>query len=219
MGHKQLSTRDVGDVTWLCRHLAAALQDDATILQALDTLLPRAPSGPKAMLQAMRQGLVSQANAARGLTPLGLPSFVWGTILSGELHGTPGPALTKLADYLDGERQTARGADSTLRDYSCALGRIGLMLQVRVPLLQALESAAESAALPDVREAILAACDGIRDGADLSEVLSRVTAAIPAEAVDIIRDAELAGRLAEALPVVADYLLDEAVQKHARGGR
>jgi type II secretory pathway component PulF len=218
MGRKQLSTHDAGDVIWVCRHLAAALQGDATILQALDTVLPEAPAGPKSLLSAMRENLVTEATVGRGLIG-DVPSFIWGTILSGELHGALGPALAKLADHLDGERQTAIGADSILRDYSFALGRLGLMLQVRVPLPEALESAAESAALPETRETILAAHDGIRDGADFSEVLSRVTAAIPAGAVDIIRDAEVAGRLSEALPVVADYLMDEAVQKCERGGR
>jgi len=219
MGRKQLSTHDVGDVIWVCRHLAAALQGDVSILQALDGVLPGAPSSPKVLLNAMRQNLVSGDGAARGLIPLGLPSFVWGTIFSGESYGTPGMALTKLANHLEVERQFTAAADPIIRDYSLTLGRLGLMLQVRVPLLEALESASESAAIPEVCETILAAREGIRDGADFSEVLSRVTAAIPSEAVDMIRDAELAGRLAEALPVVADYLMDEAVQKRGRGER
>jgi type II secretory pathway component PulF len=115
MGRKQLSTDDAGDVIWVCRHLAAALQDDASILQALDSILLGAPSGPKALLQAMRQNLVSEATVARGLIPLGLPPFVWETILSGELHGAAAPALVKLADRLEAERAAGPSKDKQLR--------------------------------------------------------------------------------------------------------
>jgi len=219
MGRKQLSADDAGDVIWVCRHLAAALQGDASILRALDSILPGAPSGPKALLQAMRQNLVSEATIARGLIPLGLPSFVWGTILSGELYGAPAPALVKLADRLEAERATGPVKHKQLYAHSLAIGRLGLMLQVRVPILSALEATAESASVPEVRDALFAARAAVSDGADLSEALCRVTADLPPAAIDMIRDAEKAGRLPEALPVVSDYLLDEAGGSAAPKGK
>ncbi len=98
MGRKQLSTHDAGDVIWVCRHLAAALQGDATILQALDTVLPEAPAGLEALLSAMRENLVTEATVGRGL--IGDSPFIWGTILSGELPELrSGPR--QLADHLE----------------------------------------------------------------------------------------------------------------------
>jgi len=207
---------DFGDVIWVCRRLAAALQDGATILHALDSILKEAPAGPKSLLGAMRGNLVTEATVARGLISL-VPSFVWGTMLSGELYGAPGPALTKLADRLAAEREVTGPADPVLRDYSFALGRLGLMLQVRVSVLQALESVAESASTADVRETLLAAAEGVRAGADLSDALARVAADLPSDAVEMIRDGERSGRLPDALPIVADYLMDEAGQESQRG--
>jgi len=207
---------DFGDVIWVCRRLAAALQDGATILQALDSILKEAPAGPKSLLGAMRGNLVTEATVARGLISL-VPSFVWGTMLSGELYGAPGPALTKLADHLAAEQEATGAADPVLRDYSLALGRLGLMLQVRVPILQAMDAVAESAAVSEVREAMLAAREGVGDGADLSDALARVAADLPSDAVEMIRDGERSGRLPDALPIVADYLMDEAGQESQRG--
>jgi len=207
---------DFGDVIWVCRRLAAALQSDVTILQALDRTVCEAPAGPRSLLSAMRDNLVTEATAGKGLISR-VPSFVWGTMLSGELYGALGPALTGLADHLAAEQEATGAADPVLRDYSLALGRLGLMLQVRVPILQAMDAVAESAAVSEVREAMLAAREGVGDGGDLSEALSRVAAEVPPEAIEMIRDGEQAGRLAEALPIVADYLMDEAGQMAQRG--
>jgi type II secretory pathway component PulF len=218
MGRKQLSTHDAGDVIWVCRHLAAALQGDATILQALDTVLPEAPAGPKSLLSAMRENLVTEATVGRGLIG-DVPSFIWGTMLSGELYGAPAPALVKLADRLEVERTTGPVKHKQLYAHSLAIGRLGLMLQVRVPILSALEAAAESASVPEVRDALFAARAAVSDGADLSEALCRVAADLPPAAIDMIRDAEKAGRLPEALPVVSDYLLDEAGGSAAPKGK
>ena len=211
MGQNQLSGQAVKDVVWVCRHLAAALQGDTTILQALDSISPRAPAGPRALLRAMRDNLVSEATVARGLISR-VPSFIWGTILSGELHGAPGPALAKLADRLELEQAGPSPHDRQLHAYSLALGRLGLMLQVGVPILQALEAAAESTVPPEPRRALLAAREAVQDGADLSEALAPVAADLPPMTIEMIRDGERAGRLAETLSIVADYLLDEAAK-------
>ncbi len=210
MGQKQLSTEDAGDVIWVCRRLAAALQEGATILHALDSLLPTARSGRKELVAAMRQGLVGEGNAALGLIPLGLPSFVWGTILNGERRGATALGLTRVADRLEIERVAGPARDKRLHAYSLALGRLGVMLQEWVPILTALEAAADSIPSPEARDAMLAARDAVREGVELSQALSRVAAGLPTAAIDMIRDAEKAGRLAEVLSVVSDYLQDEA---------
>ena len=219
MGQKQLSAEDAGDVIWVCRHLAAALQGETTILQALDLLLPTAHSGRKELVAAMRQGLVGEANAARGLIPLGLPSFVWGTILSGELRGDAASGLTRVADRLEIERAAGPAGDKRLHAYSLALGRLGVMLQEWVPVLTALEATADSIPSPEVRDAMFAARDAVREGVDLSQALSRVAAGLPPAAIDMIRDAEKAGRLAETLSIVSDYLQDEAGGSAAPKGK
>ncbi len=219
MGQNQLSAQAAKDVVWVCRRLAAALQGDTTILQALDSISPRAPAGPRALLRAMRDNLVSEATVARGLISR-VPAFVWGTILSGELHGAPGPALTKLADRLEAERSLPASHNRLLREYSLAVGRLGLMLQVGVPILQALEAAAESIVVPEPRGALLAAREAVRGGADLSEALAPVAADLPPMTIEMIRDGEQTGRLAETLSIVADYLLDEAAKaRPARVGQ
>jgi type II secretory pathway component PulF len=219
MGHKQLSAEDAGDVIWVCRHLAAALQRETTILPALDSLLLATRSGRKELVAAMRQGLIGEANVARGLVPLGLPSFIWGTILSGELRGDAASGLTRVADRLEIERAAGLVRDKRLYAYSLALGRLGVMLQEWVPILSALEAAADSVSSPEVRDAMLAARDAVREGVDLSQALSRIAAGLPPAAIDMIRDAEQAGRLAEALAVVSDYLQDEAGGSTAPKGK
>jgi len=207
------------DTIWVCRRLAAALHQGMTILHALESALTGAPAGPRALLEAMRENLVSEGTAARGLIPLRFPSFIWGTVLSGELCGGPGEALALLADRLEAEQASPAPQDRILHLYSLALGRLGLMRQVGVPMLQALEAAAESVDLSDVRDAIGAAREAVGAGAELSDALERVAAGLPAAAVDMIRDGEESGRLPQTLSVVSDYLLDEASRQPARSTR
>jgi len=209
MGRKQPSVQQLHDLIWVCRRLAAALQGETTILQALDSVLGDAPIGPAHLLQAMKTNLLCDGTVGRGLVSL-VPSFVWGAILSGELRGALGDALIAVADRLETEESLGPKGCDALHHYSLAFGRLALQLQLRAPLLQALEAAAESLPAPEVGEILFAAAEGVRAGADLSEALSRVAADLPPSAFEMIRNGEQAGNLPISLSIVSDYLLDEA---------
>ena len=79
-----------------------------------------------------------------------------------------------------------------------------------MPVLTALEAAAESVPGARAHDALMTARDAVRQGRDLSEVLEGVAPELPPGTGDMIRDGEQDGRLGEVLPIVADYLLDEA---------
>jgi type II secretory pathway component PulF len=147
---------------------------------------------------------------ARGLTDLDVPAFVWGTILCGEQTADPVRALDQIADRLEVESSLTPPADSTLHAFSLAFGRLGTMLDIGVPLLTALEAAADSLPDPGARKALLAARAAVRAGADLSDAVAARCPDLPEPTADMIRDAERDGRLPDALPVIADYLLDAA---------
>ena len=90
------------------------------------------------------------------------------------------------------------------------------MLDLKAPILTALEAAAESLADTNVRSEVLAARSAVRAGADFSDALVECCPNVPDAAIDMIRDAEREGRLSAALPIIADYLLDVAGEKPAR---
>jgi len=152
----------------------------------------------------------------RGLAELGLPSFVWGSILAGEVTGSLSAVLPQLADRLEVEQSMLPLRHTRLNSCALALGRLGLMLGVHVPLLTALESAADSLPDPGAARDINAVFRDVRTGAELSGALERHCPHLPEQTVDMIRDAERDGRLGDALPIVADYLLDAASEAQTR---
>jgi len=215
MAAKTSARVPVADLIWLCRRLASALQADEAVVSALDSLAREGPPGAARALQAMRRRVATGDSMGRGLAAIGVPAYVWGSLLCGEQQGDPVKALTRIADRLEFEQSLARPADASIHSYALGLGRLGVMLAIGVPLLSALEAAAEM--LPEAaREALLGARKHIYDGAELSDALAQSARGLPPLTVEMIRDAERDNRLVEALPVIADYLLDVAQQRSAR---
>ena len=216
MGRKQPSAQDMRALIWVCRRLASALHEEMTLVPALDAISEHAPATSRLLLRALRQGALSRDGMARALIPQGFPAFMWGALLYGELSATVAAAATLLADRLELEQVMAPPEDPALHCYSLFFGRLAMMLQVGVPLAQALEDAAESAAVPEVREILTGVAGAVHNGGDLSEALARAASDLPPMTVQMIRDGEEEeDRLPPALSVVADYLLDEAGQEHS----
>jgi len=216
MAAKTSARVPVADLIWLCRRLASALQADEAVVSALDSLAREGPPGAARALQAMRRRAATGDRMGRGLADVGVPAYVWGSILWGELQADPVKGLTRIADRLEFEQSLARPADALIHSYALGLGRLGVMLAIGVPVLDALEAAAEMLPEAGAREAFLGARRPVREGVELSEALAGTARDLPPLTVEMIRDAERDSRLAEALPVVADYLLDVAQQRSAR---
>jgi len=210
MSGKQFSPQDQTDMIWVCRRLAAALQGEERIASALDHLAASAPKGPRRILSAMRDSLHVGKTAADGLLGIGMPSFVFGTMKAGEVGAAVGEAASRLAGRLELEQNAGKPRNQGLLAYSLAFGRLGLMLGLRIPALTAIETAAGSVSGSPAESVLMRAREEVRQGVDLSEALERVGADLPEMTVEMIRDGEQDGRLADALSVVADYLLDEA---------
>jgi type II secretory pathway component PulF len=214
MTTKALTPQQMADMIWLCRRLASALQNETPAVSGLESLAREAPPGAKRLAAAMRQHAAIGDCMARGLADLGVPSWVWGTLLSGEQQANPEYALTQVASRLELEQSLGEAADRRLRSFSLAFGRLSVMLALGVPILTGLEAAAEGLPDPHARDAIFAAREAVRQGADLSDALA--DAGLPPMTLDMIRDGEADNRLAEALSVIADYLLDAAQHGSAR---
>jgi len=204
------------DLIWLCRRLASALHGGAKPVSALDAVAAEAPPSLAKTIKAMRGHLASGDCMGRGLAQLGLPSYIWGAIFSGEVCGELEQAATLLADRLELERSLPPPANPRRHSLSLAFGRLGLLLALHAPMLTALEAAAESLPDPKVRSHLLAAREAVTRGADLADALAQLAPDLPPMTLDMIRDAERDGRLPEALPVIADYLLDVAADKPVR---
>jgi len=214
---KPLSARSRSDLIWLCRRLGEALQDSATLAAALEKTEAKAPDRLRPLVAALRRRLASGGMISKELTQQGAPSYVSEAVEWGERRGTLDPALFRLADQFEWEQAVAAG-DPRLRAYALAFGRLGMMLGIGVPVLQALESAAESVHPSEAGEAFAAARKATAEGASVADALQGAAHDLPSATFDMIRDGETEGRLGEVLPIVADYLLDEAGPKHARSG-
>ena len=214
---KPLSARSLSDLIWLCRRLGEALQDGATLAAALQKVEAKAPDRLRPLVAALRRRLASGGKISEELLQQGAPSYVWGAARWGENRGALDPALFRLADHLEWEQAIAV-QDRRLRTYALAFGRLGMMLGVGVPALQALEAAAESVHPSEASDAFAAARKAIAQGGSVADALERAAADLPPMTFEIIADGETEGRLGEVVPIVADYLLDEAGQKHARSG-
>lgn len=213
MGQEQLSGSEASDLIWVCRHLADALQGDTTVLGALDAISETAPPRARRLLQAMRRAAAVGGRVGESLAPLGIPSFVCGTIWAGESTNRLGISVTKLAEQLELEQQLPPPRDLTLFTWGLAFARIAMMLKEGVPVVHAFQVGAECAAVPEVHEALEAARDAIVEGLEIGNALPAVTESLPPMAIQIISDGEVTGRLDTALSVVADYLFDEAGQE------
>ncbi len=219
MSAKPPRTPDLPDIIWLCRRLASALQVDQPILSALDSVAEDAPPPLAKPIHAMRDSVSAGRSISDALLRLEWPSFIWGMARHGESTGDPSPALNLIADQLEAEQAAPPPADPGLHAYALGFGRLGVMLGVGVPILTALETAAAAAPRSQAHDVLMAARTAVRGGVELSDALEPLAPDLPEMTLAMIRDAEREGRLSEALPIVADYLHDEAARKPRRGRR
>jgi len=210
------SDRHARDVVWISRRLADLLSAGATLPRALEAVAQRAPARSRPLLDGLTRRVSCGGRMSAEMADRGAPSYVWGAVRQGEVCGDMAPALTALADRLDLEQALPPARDDRLRAYALAFGRLGMLLAIGVPFLQALESAAESVVPSDVSDALLAARMAMAKGDGFADALDRAAPDLPATAIEMMRDGERDGRLDQALPIIADYLLDEAAQKPAR---
>jgi len=203
---------DLPDMIWLCRRLASALQGDQPILSALDSVAEDAPAPLAKPIHSMRDSVCAGRSISDALLRLEWPSFISRMVRNGESRGDPGLTLTLIADRLEAEQAAPPPKNRELHAYALGFGRLGVMLGVGVPILSALETAAAAAPRSQAHDVLMAARTAVRAGAELSDALEPLASGLPEMTLDMIRDAEREGRLSEALPIVADYLLDEAAQ-------
>ncbi len=217
MSTKAAAAANTADVIWLCRRLASALQGGASILCALDAVAQDVPASLRRPLSSIRDCVCSGGRMSDTMIRLRWPSFVWEMVKNGESRADLGPTLTLIADRLEAERAILAPKNRKLYAYALCFGRLGAMLEAGVPILAALETAAQAVPRSRAHDTFMAARDAVRQGADLSYAIQRLAPDLPDMTLEIIRDAERDGRLGEALPIVADYVLDEAAKGPARG--
>ena len=217
MGLPGLPPEMLDDVLWFSRHLASALQATDSLPSALDTLRGLASPSQRAFLAPLQRGVERGERLSDLLLERGLPTLVWGMVKSGEAGARLAEALGLLADRLETEKAAPPPGDARLYAYSLALGRLAPMLILRVPILNALEVAADSVSPSEATDALKAVRAAVAGGAtSTAEALARVAPDLPPLTIDMLRDGEEAGRLAAALPIVSDYLLDAAAQTAAK---
>jgi type II secretory pathway component PulF len=217
MSAKPPRTPDLPDIIWLCRRLASALQVDQPILSALDSVAEDAPAPLTKPIHSMRDSVCAGRFISDALVRLEWSSFISGMVQNGESRAELGPALSLIADQLEAEQAAPPPGNRGLHAYALGLGRLGVMLGVGVPILTALETAAAAAPRSRAHGVLMAARTAVRGGAELSDALAPLAPDLPEMTLAMIRDAEREGRLAQALPIVADYLHDEAARKSRRG--
>ena len=216
MSAKSPHPPDAPHIIWLCRRLASALHGDASLLCALDAVGQDAPTALAAPLRAIRQTVRAGGRVSDGLAKLQWPSFVCGMVRNGESRNAVEAVLLLVADQLEAEHATPAPTDPNLHAYAIALARLGVMLRVGVPILTALETAAAADPRSQSHDVLMSACDPVRCGAELAGTLASLAPDLPEMTLDMIRDAEREGRLGDALPIIADYLLDAAGEAKPR---
>jgi len=209
---------DPGDIIWFCRRLASALQGERALLSALEATMGDAPPELQDRLRALWRCVCAGGRISAAMREHGWPSFVWGMVENGERTSALDLALIRVAETLEGERAVRPPRDRRLHAYSIAFGRLSAMLATHVPILTALEVAAEATAGGEPHDVFMAARDAMRGGSTLADALERMSPVLPEMTFEMIGEAECEGRLPAALRVVSDYLLDEA-QQPPRGGR
>jgi type II secretory pathway component PulF len=186
------------------------------VLAALESVKEEAAAEVRELLKPMRASVAAGKLLSRGLAAGGAPAWVWRSLYAAETWAATAQGLDRIADELELEASLPRSAASRLGVLGVTLARVGLMLDLKAPILTALEAAAESVTDADVRSEVLAARSALRAGVDLSDALMQCCPNLPDAAIDMIRDAEREGRLGAALPIVADYLLDVADEEPTR---
>ena len=209
---------DPGDIIWFCRRLASALQGDRSLLSALEATMGDAPPQVRDPVRALWRCVCAGGRISAGMREHGWPSFVCGMVQNGERTSALDLALIRVAETLEGERAVRPRGDRRLHAFGVSFGRLSAMLASHVPILTALEVAAEATARGEPHDVFMAARDAMRGGSTLVDALERISPALPEMTLEMIGEAECEGRLAPALRVVSDYLLDEA-QQPPRGGR
>jgi type II secretory pathway component PulF len=211
MAKQQLSPQDQADLIWVCRRLASVLQDNHSVLAALDAIRADAPRGLHGRIGEARRRTLGGARLPEAVDGWGLPRFAWEAVALGDrAHRLP-EVLRHVADRLEAEQVVPASADRRLYDYSLAFGRIGLLLLCGVELREAVAYAAESVSPSETSEVLLAAQEAATNaGLTWSEAVARLAPDLPALTVEMIHDAEEERRLGRALLVVSDYLLEEA---------
>ncbi len=216
MPGKSIPAPREADLIWLCRRLASALHGDTSVLYALDSAADDAPPSLAAHLRVMRGSVRAGGRIDDALAQLEWPPFVVGMVHNGDIRNAVETAFTLIADQLEAERAAPSSGNRDLRAYGIALARLGVMLGVGVPVLTALEAAAATDPRSRSHDVLLAAREPVRRGAELAETLASLAPDLPEMTIDMIRDAERDGRLGDALPVIADYLLDAAGEAKPR---
>jgi type II secretory pathway component PulF len=200
----------MSDVIWICRRVAEAMREGASIGPALEAATRDAPPGPLPLITALQQTVSAGGRMSEELRNRHAPGWVACTVQSGEASARLERTLIILADRLELETQILPTHNPRLREHALAFGRIGMMLSVGVPVVQAIELAAESVAPSPATDALKAARQSVVRGGYVSDALATVALELPPMTAQMIRDGEDAGNLDQALSVVADYLLDEA---------
>jgi type II secretory pathway component PulF len=198
MTAKLLSRQGIGNLVWLCRRLAGALQTGASVPRGLGSAAEEGPPGLQSLLDALRKRVAAGGRMSEELVHQGLPSHAWGAVRYGEAAAALDRALVRLADELDWERAMAAPREGKLHTYSLAFARLGMMLAAGVPAAQALEAAAGSVGACEVRDALVAARKAIAAGDALGNALHRAAPNLPPMTIEMIRDGENDGRLDEA---------------------
>jgi type II secretory pathway component PulF len=210
MRPQRTSTIQTEHLIWLCRRLSSALQADMPVLEALECVKEEAAPEVRELLKPMRANVGAGKFLSQGLAAAGAPAWVWRSLYAAETWAATAHGLDRIADELEAEASLPRSAASRLSVLGLTLARLGLMLDLKAPILTAFAAAAESVTDDGVRSEVLAAGSAVRAGVDLSDALMECCPSMPHAAIDMIRDAERASRLSAALPVIADYLLDVA---------
>ncbi len=216
MSPKATSTAQTEHLIWLCRRLSSALQADMPVLEALQSVKEGAAAEVRELLKPIRASVAAGKFLSQGLAAARAPAWVWRSLYAAETWAATTEGLDRIADELEAEASLPRSAASRLGVLGLTLARLGLMLDLKAPILTALEAAAESLTDADARGEVLAARNALRAGVDLSDALMQCCPNLPDAAIDMIRDAERDGRLGGALPVIADYLFDVAADEPTR---
>jgi type II secretory pathway component PulF len=180
------------------------------VLEALESAKEGAAAEVRELLKPMRANVAAGKFLSQGLAAAGAPAWVWRSLYAAETWAATAHGLDRIANELEAEASLPPSGTSRLGVLGLTLARLGLMFDLKAPILTAFEAAAESLTDADLRDEVLAAQSAVRAGVDLSDALMECCPSMPHAAIDMIRDAERASRLSAALPVIADYLLDVA---------
>lgn len=204
------------DILWVCRHLASALQAGATMRAALDELVAQAPAKLETYTTAIRSHVQARGRLGEAFAAEGVPSYIWGVVKCGEARALPALGLAVAAELLESEAALPQVSDKAARSLALALGRIGVLLEIGAPIYLALEASTDELPSQAVAEGLQAACQAVKGGIELSDALVGADLPLSPEAAQMIAEASESGRLGKALPIVAEFVLEEAQDARPR---